>query len=193
MLSPVLTKNDKQARILIGVVSFAVFAAVVVLGKVKVEIELGFDKQLFAKINAAINSVVTVLLVAALIAVKKKNYRVHKKIMLTAIVLSVLFLVSYICHHLFTGESKFGDINHDGILSDDEKLQAGILRLIYYAVLGTHIVLAAIILPFILFTAYRALIAEWPAHKKIARITWPIWFYVAVTGVLVYFLISAYY
>lgn len=193
MLGPVLTRNDKQARILIGVVSVAVFAAIAATGRIKLDVELGFDKHLFAKINAVINSLVSVLLVAALIAVRKKNYQAHKKIMLTAIVLSVLFLVSYICHHLFTGESKFGDINHDGILSDDEKLQAGSLRMIYYAILGTHILLAAIILPIVLFTAYRALIAEWPAHKKIARITWPLWFYVAVTGVVVYFLISPYY
>lgn len=193
MLAPVLTKNDKQARILISVVSFVVFAAVVVLGKIKLDINLGFDTHLFAKINAVINSTVAVLLVAALIAVKKKNYQLHKKIMLTAIVLSVLFLVSYICHHLFTGETKFGDINHDGVLNDEEKTIAGNVRMVYYAILGTHILLAGIILPFILFTAYRALIAEWPAHKKIARITWPIWFYVAVTGVVVYLLISPYY
>ena len=193
MLKPVLKKNDKQVRVLIGVVSFVVFAAVVLLGRVTLDVKLGFDKHIFAKINAVINSAVVVLLVAALIAVRKKNYLLHKKIMLTAIVLSVLFLVSYICHHLFTGESRFGDINHDGILSDDEKTQAGSLRMIYYGILGTHILLAAIILPFILFTAYRALIAEWPAHKKIARITWPIWFYVAVTGVVVYLLINPYY
>jgi putative membrane protein len=193
MLNPVLQKNDKQAGIIIGIVSFVVFTAVVILGRVKLEVELGFDKHIFAKINAVINSVVALLLVAALIAVKKKNYETHKKIMLTAMVLSVLFLVSYICHHLFTGESRFGDINHDGFLNDDERTAAGSIRMVYYAILGTHIFLAGIILPFILFTAYRALIAEWPAHKKIARITWPIWLYVAVTGVVVYFLISPYY
>jgi putative membrane protein len=179
MLQPVLKKNDKQARLLIGVVSFVVFAAVVALGKITVEADLGFDKHIFAKINAVINTTVAVLLLAALIAVKKKNYLAHKRIMLVAIVLSVLFLVSYICHHLFTGDTKFGG--------------DGTIRFIYFFILITHIFLAAVILPFILFTAYRALIAEWPAHKKIARITWPIWFYVAVSGVVVYFLISPYY
>jgi putative membrane protein len=179
MLQPVLKKNDKQARLLIGVVSFVVFAAVVALGKITVEADLGFDKHIFAKINAVINTTVAVLLLAALIAVKKKNYLAHKRIMLVAIVLSVLFLVSYICHHLFTGDTKFGG--------------EGTIRFIYFFILITHIFLAAVILPFILFTAYRALIAEWPAHKKIARITWPIWFYVAVSGVVVYFLISPYY
>jgi putative membrane protein len=113
--------------------------------------------------------------------------------MLTAMILSILFLISYICHHLFAGETRFGDLNHDGLLSDQEKTKAGSLRIIYYVLLGTHIPLAGIILPFILFTAYRALVGEFPLHKKLARITWPIWFYVAVTGVIVYWLISPYY
>ena len=148
---------------------------------------------MFAKFNAVINSVVAILLIAGLIVVKQKNYALHKKIMLSAIVLSVLFLVSYICHHLLAGDTRFGDINHDGILSDEEKSAAGSLRIIYYIILITHIPLAAIILPFILFTAYRALIGEYEKHKKLARITWPVWFYVAVTGVVVYLMISPYY
>ncbi len=113
--------------------------------------------------------------------------------MLTAMVLSILFLVSYICHHLFAGEARFGDINHDGLLSESEKAAAGSMRYIYYVLLSTHIILAAIVLPFILFTAYRALINENAAHRKLAKITWPIWFYVAVTGPIVYLMISRYY
>ena len=113
--------------------------------------------------------------------------------MLAAILLSVLFLLSYIAHHLLAGDTKFGDLNHDGILSIDEKTLAGNLRLIYYFILITHIPLAAIILPFILFTAYRALTGEYDKHKKLVRITWPVWFYVAVTGVIVYLMISPYY
>jgi len=94
---------------------------------------------------------------------------------------------------LLAGEAKFGDINHDGIVSDEEKLSVGNIRIVYYIILATHIFLAAIILPFILFTAYRALTAEFVLHKKLARITWPLWFYVAVTGPVVYWLISPYY
>ena len=193
MLEPVLEKNDNKARWLIGIFSFIVFAAVVLLSRVKLEINPGFNVHLFAQFNAVVNSAVTLLLLLALYAVKRKNYLLHKKLMLTALVLSVLFLVSYICHHLFAGETKFGDINHDGILSDTEKLQAGSMRTVYYLLLATHIPLAAIILPFVLLTAYRALISEWPRHKKLARITWPIWFYVSLTGVLVYLFISPYY
>jgi putative membrane protein len=113
------------------------------------------------------------------VAVKQKNYLLHKKIMLGAMVLSIGFLVSYICHHLLSGDTKYGG--------------EGAIRYIYYFILITHIFLAAIILPFILFTAYRGLIAEWPQHRKLAKITWPIWFYVSVTGVLVYLMISPYY
>lgn len=193
MLKPVWKKNDKKASGLIITFSVIVFSAVVLLSKVKVDVELGFDVHFFALINAMVNSWVAVLLILALLAVKKKKYETHKKLMLIAMSLSILFLVSYICHHLFAGDTKYGDINHDGIVSSVEKAGAGTLRIIYFIILATHIPLAGLILPFILFTAYRALIGEYPEHKKLARITWPVWFYVAVTGVIVYVLISPYY
>lgn len=110
-----------------------------------------------------------------------------------AILLSVLFLLSYIAHHLLAGDTRYGDLDHDGILSDAELAAAGSMRTVYMAILLTHIPLAGIILPFILFTAYRALTGEYAAHKKLAKITWPVWFYVAVTGVLVYIMIRPYY
>ncbi len=193
MLTPSLKKNDRKARLIIFSVSIVVFAAVVVLSKFKLDVDLGFNVHLFALANAVINSLVTLLLISGLVAIKQKKYLLHKKIMMAAIILSVLFLVSYICHHLFAGESKFGDLNHDGVLSDGEKAQAGSLRILYYFILATHIPLAGIILPFILFTAYRGLTGEYYKHKKLVRITWPVWFYVAVTGVVVYLLISPYY
>ena len=175
-----LKKNDKLARTLIYLVSAVVFLVVVSLRYLKfTNVDLGFDVHLLAKANALINGTVSILLVAALVAVKKKNFEVHKKLMKSAIFLSVIFLVTYIGHHMFAGETEFPKENS--------------LRGLYLVILSTHIVLAAIILPFILFTAYRALIAEFPAHKKLARYTWPIWFYVAVTGVVVYFMISRYY
>ncbi|MEI6947472.1 DUF420 domain-containing protein [Paraflavisolibacter sp. H34] len=188
-----ISKNDNKARILILLVSVVVFLAVAVLGKVKLDVELGFDEHIFARINALINTAVSVLLLAGLFSAKKGKYERHKKIMLAAMVLSLLFLVSYICHHLFAGEAKFGDLDHNGMLSEQEKLLAGSTRFVYYFILGTHIVLASIILPFILFTAYRGLINENAAHRKLAKITWPIWFYVAVTGPVVYLMISPYY
>ena len=179
MLEASIQKNDKQARILIGVFSFVVFAAVVLLSKFKLSLNLGFDVHIFAMINAIINSIIAVLLIAALVAVKNKKYTLHRKLMFTALVLSILFLISYIAHHLLAGETKFGG--------------EGIIRFVYLLILFTHIFLSAIILPFILFTAYRALTGEFDAHTKLARYTWPLWFYVAVTGPVVYLMISPYY
>jgi len=193
MLQAVWKKNDKKARILIFSFSAFIFAAIMVLGRVKLDINPGFDVHLFAKANAIINSAVAILLIVALIAVKSKNYLLHRNLMMTAMFLSVLFLVSYIGHHLFAGETRFGDVNHDGMVTDMEKAAVGSSRMIYYILLGTHIPLAGIILPFILFSAYRALTGEFDKHKKLVRITWPIWFYVAVTGVAVYWMISPYY
>lgn len=179
MLDASIKKNDGLARGLILTVSLVVFLAVVILSRVKLDVDLGFDVHVFATINAVINSIVTVLLIAAFAAVKNRRYTLHKKIMLTAMFLSVLFLVSYIAHHLLTGDTRYGG--------------TGMIRTLYFFILITHIFLAAIILPFILFTAYRGLVAEWPAHRKIAKITWPIWLYVSITGVVVYLMISPYY
>lgn len=179
MLPAAWKRNDKKARTLIFLFSIVVFVAVAGLSRITLKLDLGFDVHLFAKANAVINSAVAILLLAALIAVKAKQYLVHKRLMLTAMVLSILFLVSYICHHLFAGETIFGGGEP--------------LRTVYRIILFTHIPLAAIILPFILFTAYRALTGDWERHKKLARITWPIWFYVAVTGVVVYLMINPYY
>ena len=193
MLQPSIEKNDRKAKILIWTVSIIVFVAVAFLSKYKLIIDLGFNPHLFAKANAVINSIVAFLLLAGLIAIKQKKYSLHKMIMLSAMALSILFLLCYIGHHLLAGETKYGDINHDGLVDDAERLQVGGLRTLYYIILVTHIPLAAIILPFILFAAYRALTGEYEKHKKLTRITWPVWFYVAITGVIVYYMISPYY
>jgi putative membrane protein len=193
MLPPAIQKNDKQARLLIGVFSFVVFAAVVLLTRIKLDVDLGFDVHVFATINAVINSIIAFLLVWALVAVKQSKWRLHKRLMMAALLLSVVFLVSYIAHHLLAGDTRYGDANFDGVVDAGELAAVGPMRLVYFAVLITHIFLAAIILPFILFTAYRALTAEFSAHKKLAKITWPLWLYVAVSGPVVYLMIRQYY
>lgn len=170
-----------------------VFSVVVLLGKIQLKIETGFDVHVFATANAFINALIAVLLIAALVAVKKGNYVLHKQLMMTALIFSVIFLLSYILHHLLAGEAKFGDSNHDGQVDAGELMAVGNTRTIYFIVLVTHIFLAAIILPFILFTAYRALTAEYVLHKKLAKITWPLWLYVAVTGPIVYWMIHPFY
>ena len=188
-----LEKNDKKARILIIAFSAVVFIAVTVLEKVTLNVNLGFNPHVLALVNAVINSIVAVLLVAGLVNAKRGNYQTHKKIMLTAMALSVIFLVTYIAHHLFAGSTLYGDVDKNLVVDDAEKAAAGFSRTIYIVLLSTHILLAGISLPFILFTAYRALINENAAHRKLAKITWPLWFYVAVTGPIVYLMISRYY
>ncbi len=193
MLQPTMVTNDKKARLLIGVFSVVVFSIIVMLGKIQLKVDLGFDIHIFAKANAVINSLVSGFLIAAMIAIKQKKYLLHKKLMITAMIFSILFLVSYIAHHLLSGDTKYGDVNHDGVADAAEIAAVGSMRLVYFILLITHIFLAAIILPFILFTAYRGLTGEYVKHKKLARITWPIWLYVSLTGPVVYLMISPYY
>lgn len=178
-MSWVLKKDDRKARSIIIATSVIIFAAIVLLGRVKLNVELGFDEHIFAKANAIINSLVALLLIVGLYTARNRKLITHKYIMLAAIALSMLFLISYIFHHLFAGETRFGGM--------------GTVRYFYYFILITHIILAAIILPFILFTAYRALIGEYKKHRRLAIITWPIWLYVATTGPIIYLMISPYY
>lgn len=179
MPAPLLDKNDKTAKWLIGIFSVVVFLLVASLPKLHVKLDLPFNPHVFAQLNAVVNSLVTVCLVTAFVLVRQKNYEGHKKVMLCAIGLSVLFLLSYVAHHILAGETKFGG--------------TGAIRAVYLTLLITHIILAAVILPFILFTAYRSLTGEYAKHKKIARYTFPLWLYVSVTGVVIYLMISPYY
>jgi putative membrane protein len=174
-----LNLDDRRAKRLIWVFSSVVFTAVVVLNRVQVPGPAGMDVHVFALVNAVLNSLVSGLLLVGLFTARAGRWRVHRAAMLSAMALSVLFLVSYILHHLFAGETVFGG--------------QGAVKVVYYLVLFTHIVLAGLSLPFILFTAYRALKADYPAHRRLARRVWPVWFYVSVTGVLVYLMISPYY
>lgn len=174
-----IRKNDRLANIIIITLSIIVFSLVVLMRKVKIDLGFGFDTHIFPKLSASLNSIVSVLLLAGLIAVRQKRFLIHKRIMLSAVVFSILFLVTYVLYHFTTVETKYGG--------------EGISKVIYLVILLTHITLAGVILPFILFAVYRGLTGEYTKHKKLTRYVWPIWFYVSVTGVIVYFMISPYY
>jgi putative membrane protein len=180
-LQAILTPNDKLAKGIIISVSAVVLLVVIGMGKYKplVGVEFGFDRFIFAKINGVINTIVSILLFVGLLQVKNKNYTGHKRSMLSAIILSSLFLVFYIIHHISNGDTVFGG--------------NGNLRYIYYFILISHIALASVILPFILFSAYQSLSGQYEKHKKLSRITWPLWLYVSVTGVIVFLFIYPYY
>ena len=130
-------------------------------------------------IYATINAITAVLLIVAVISIKKGNKKRHELVMKTAIGCSVAFLLMYIAYHMTSDSTSFGG--------------EGAIRYIYYFILLTHIVLSIIIIPFVLITYVRAITNDFKRHKKIAKITFPLWLYVAITGVIVYIMISPYY
>ena len=144
-------------------------------------------------INGSINSITSFVLLFGFIMIKRENRDLHKKAMITAFALGVLFLISYILYHSTTSSTIFGDVNRDGILDSDETALIGSLRSIYLLILLSHILLAIIVVPLVLFAFYFALTDKFDKHKKIVRFTLPVWLYVSVSGVLVYLLIRPYY
>lgn len=190
-----LLKQDKLIfRFIIGV-SIFVFLVVVILNKkiLPVPAVLPSFTYYLPMLNAVLNGTCSILLLLSLYFIKQKNIVMHKRINITAFILSSLFLVSYIIFHYLAPETKYGDLNGDHIVSEAEKMAAGSLRYVYYTILISHIILAAIVLPLVLFSFNFALQNQILRHKKIVRWTWPIWFYVTVTGVVVYLMISPYY
>ncbi|HEY4934939.1 MAG TPA: DUF420 domain-containing protein [Puia sp.] len=186
--------KERNLTLPIIIVSIAIPLAVafLILGT-HAKINLGFDTHNLPLFHAILNSTTAILLLASLYFIKNRWIRAHRAANLTAVVLSSIFLISYVIYHSSNPSVKYGDLNHDGILSADEKMQAGNLRYLYYFILSSHIILSGIIIPFVLFTLQRAFQERYDKHKKLARITWPMWFYVAVTGVIVYVMISPYY
>lgn len=186
--------KNRNLTIPIIIVSIAVPLAVAFLIMVpQAKLNLGFNTSLLPLFHATLNATTAILLLASLWFIKHKQIQAHKRANLLAVTLSIIFLVSYVIYHASNPSTLYGDINHDGRLSDAEKAAAGNLRYVYYFVLTSHILLSGIIIPFVLFTLQRAFQQKFDKHKKLARITWPLWFYVAVSGVAVYLMVSKYY
>jgi putative membrane protein len=140
-----------------------------------------------------VNGATALILLAAFVAIKNKKVDLHRKLIFTALGLSLLFLLSYVAYHFTTPETIYGDFNGNGVLEDEERQAVGNDRLIYLILLLSHIFLAAISLPFILLTFIRAYTQQFEAHKRMARWVFPIWFYVAATGPICYLLLLPYY
>ena len=144
--------------------------------------DLGFDVKpltFLPPIYASVNGLTAIILVLAVLAIKKGNRTLHETLMKVCIGLSLLFLGMYIAYHMTSNSTAFGG--------------EGVVRMVYYFILISHIILSIAIIPLVLITYSRTLSAQFDKHKKIAKITFPIWLYVAVTGVVVYFMISPYY
>jgi putative membrane protein len=164
----------KRAKTLIYVASAAIPIVVAILFGVKID---GIDLTFLPPIYAGINGLTAVILVAALIAIKKKNMNLHRSLMRFALLLSLLFLASYVAYHMTSDSTSYG----------------GDLKALYFIILISHIILSVAVVPMVLFTYLFAWQEDFTRHKKWTKFTWPIWFYVAVTGVVVYFMISPYY
>ena len=190
-----MSNLEKKYNGLIIAVSIIIPIIVAVLFSVKLK-DFGFDVApltFLPPIYATINGVTAVLLILAVIFIKIGDRKTHERLMKTAIGCSLLFLIMYVAYHMTADSTKFGDINHDGITDEIEKAKVGTWRMVYFLILLSHIVLSVAIIPMVLITYVRALSKRFDKHKKLAKITFPIWLYVAVTGVLVYLMISPYY
>lgn len=171
------SKKEKQYKRAILALSIAIPIVVALLFRVRIPdvAPLTFLPPVYATING----ITAVLLVAAVIAIKKGQRSVHEKLNTTAIIFSVLFLIMYVAYHMTSDPTEYGG--------------KGTLKYVYYFVLISHILLSVLVIPFVLYTYMRAKLGDFAAHKRIAKITFPLWLYVATTGVIVYLMISPYY
>ncbi|MEO1857878.1 MAG: DUF420 domain-containing protein [Rubritalea sp.] len=161
--------------------------------ELKIALPDGINFGFLPPVHAMLNSVVAIALVVAVLAIKNKKVKLHTRAINVAMISSVLFLLCYVAYHFTTSETLFGDLNGDGVVDEQEKLEAGSARTVYFVFLISHIVLAGVSLPFILFTWINGVTNQFAKHKKLARWVFPVWLYVAVTGPICYFLLKPYY
>jgi putative membrane protein len=177
----VIKSSEKSIFRIVLSISVLVFVLVIILNKriIPVPDNIPTFAYFLPKLNAIINGTCFILLLISFYFVKQKQYNIHKRINITAFFLSALFLISYVTYHYLVPETKYGG---DGLMKN-----------IYYFILVTHIILAALVLPLILLSFYYGLNDNRVKHKKIVKWSFPIWVYVTFTGVLVYLLLSPYY
>ncbi len=192
-MAATMTKDHTYIRLITAIsVIIPIAVAVLLFMPVRLFTEADWVK-LLPHINAVINSLTAVLLIAAVIMIKKGKIELHKKLMTTAFVLGSVFLVSYVIYHASIDSTKFGDVNGNGIVSDEELAEIGAMRSVYLVILLSHILLSIVVVPFVLFAFYYSLTDKIEKHKKVVKFTFPIWLYVSVTGVIAYLFISPYY
>lgn len=171
------TVKNKNIRKLITIISIVLPIAVAALFVIKID---GIDLSFLPKIYAGINALTAVLLILALVFVKQGKLKLHENVIKICMVLSILFLLCYVAYHMTSDSTKYG--NPDATA-----------RLTYFLLLISHIILSVAVIPMVLFSYLHAWEGNFEKHKKLTKITWPIWFYVAVSGVIVYLMISPYY
>ncbi len=171
------SEENKKYNRLIWILSIVIPIAVAALFGIKIP---GVERMGFLPpIYATINGMTAIILILAVLQIKKGNRKMHERLMKTAISFSVLFLLLYITYHMTSDSTKYGG--------------EGMMKYVYYFVLLTHIILSIVVIPFVLITFVRGITGQFEKHKKIAKITFPLWLYVAISGVVVYLMISPYY
>jgi putative membrane protein len=179
------TPSFKYRKLVIAV-SIIIPIAVAALFGIKVE---GVDLSFLPPFYATLNGITAVLLVLALVFIKKGNMKLHQRTIQACLAISLLFLLCYVAYHMTSDTTLYGDMNHDGIVDAN----IGSIKYLYYFILISHILLSVAVIPVVLFTYLFALEGNFVKHKKYTRFAFPIWLYVAVTGVVVYWMISPYY
>ncbi|MFM6935167.1 MAG: DUF420 domain-containing protein [Flavobacteriales bacterium] len=177
---------SSKYRKLVVAVSIIIPIAVAALFGIKIE---GVDLSCLPPFYAFLNGLTAVLLISALIFIKNGRTKLHQRTIQACLVLSLLFLVCYVAYHMTSDSTKFGDLNHDGLVDAN----IGSIKYVYYFILSTHILLSVAVIPLVLFTYLFALEGNFEKHKKYTRFAFPIWLYVAITGVVVFYMISPYY
>jgi putative membrane protein len=189
-MNTITPKNNSGLRKWIIAISIVIPIAVAALFAIKIE---GVDFSFLPPIYAGINAATAALLIMALRFIKKGNVQLHQKTIQIALVLSVLFLLCYVAYHMTSDSTVYGDLDANGQLDEIEKSAVASTRLAYIILLLSHIFLSVAVIPVVLFTYLHAWEGNYQKHKKWAKFAFPIWLYVAVTGVIVYFMISPYY
>ncbi|MCU0777630.1 MAG: DUF420 domain-containing protein [Akkermansiaceae bacterium] len=183
----------KKLGIAAWILTAAVLGLVGLMRRVKIPLPDGVSLSFLPPFHAAVNALAAVVLVIALVAVLKGRIALHKRMIMVAMGLSVLFLLSYVAYHFTSHEVKFGDVNLDGMVDEAERARVGGMRSFYLVLLITHIIFAAVSLPFILFTFIAGWTNRFAAHRRLARWVFPMWLYVAVTGPVCYWMLRPYY
>jgi putative membrane protein len=184
---------SKKLGLAAWIVSAVVLSLVVAMQKIKFPLPEGWSMAFLPPVHALLNSLVAVCLVAALVAVKQGKIALHRRFIVAAMTFSVIFLLCYVAYHLTSAEVKFGDADGDGVVSAAEKLAVGSARVNYLLLLISHITLAAVSLPFILFTFIAGWTSRFSVHRRLARWVFPLWLYVAITGPICYWMLRPYY
>ncbi|MEM9849446.1 MAG: DUF420 domain-containing protein [Bacteroidota bacterium] len=184
---------SKKLNLAAWVVTVIVLALVGFMQEKSIELPQGWDLHFLVPFYSIINALTAVALIAGLVFIKQRKFKAHQNTMTLAMGLSAVFLLSYVAYHITNDPTIFGDLDGDGVLSASEKATAGSMRTVYLVLLLSHIILAAVIFPFILFTFIRASTNQFKKHRKMARWVYPFWLYVAVTGPILYWMLVPYY